>query len=53
MLIALLICNKTSNIYLDGDYGSLTVAAVKAYQKKTGLVIDGIAGKNTFAKLCD
>lgn len=52
LLQALLICNGYSNAYLDKDYGSATVSAVKSYQQKMGLVADGIAGKNTFAKLC-
>ena len=36
---------------VDGVYGSGTVAAVKAFQKKNGLTADGIAGKATFAAL--
>lgn len=52
VLQALLICNGFTSAYLDKDYGSATVFAVKSYQSKTGLVADGIAGKNTFAKLC-
>lgn len=32
---------------VDGIYGSQTVAAVKSFQKKNGLTVDGIAGKNT------
>lgn len=52
VLQALLICNGYSGAYLDKDYGSATVAAVKSYQSKKGLTVDGIAGKNTFAKLC-
>lgn len=34
-----------------GYYGNITVAAVKAFQKKNGLVADGIVGKKTFALL--
>lgn len=52
VLQALLICNGHSEAYLDKDYGSATTAAVKAYQKKKGLSVDGLAGKDTFAKLC-
>ena len=52
VLQALLICNGYSGAYLDKDYGNATTTAVKSYQKKKGLVVDGIAGKNTFAKLC-
>ena len=32
---------------VDGIYGSKTVSAVKAFQKKNGLTVDGIAGTNT------
>ena len=53
VLQALLICNGYSEAYLDKSYGSATVTAVKSYQKKNGLTVDGVAGKNTFAKLCD
>ena len=36
---------------IDGDYGSGTTAAVKAFQKKYNLTADGIAGKETLKKL--
>lgn len=32
---------------VDGIYGSKTLAAVKSFQRKNGLTVDGIAGKNT------
>ena len=32
---------------IDGIYGSQTVEAVKYFQRKNGLVVDGIAGKKT------
>lgn len=32
---------------VDGVYGSQTAAAVKYFQRKNGLSVDGIAGKNT------
>lgn len=35
----------------DGVFGAGTVAAVKAFQKLHGLTVDGIVGKNTWAKL--
>lgn len=52
VLQALLVCNKISGAYVDGAFGNKTVNAVKTYQKKKGLVVDGVAGKGTFAKLC-
>lgn len=36
---------------VDGIYGSQTKAAVVQFQKKNGLTADGIAGKNTLAKM--
>ena len=35
----------------DGDFGSATDEAVRKYQKKNGLTVDGIVGKNTWNKL--
>lgn len=36
---------------VDCDCGSKTVNAIKQFQKNNGLAVDGIVGKNTFAKL--
>jgi len=36
---------------IDGDFGKLTLAAVKAFQKSAKLVVDGIVGKLTRAAL--
>lgn len=36
---------------IDGIYGSQTLEAVKYFQRKNGLVVDGIAGKNTLAAM--
>lgn len=36
---------------VDGQFGSKTQSAVKDYQKKNGLTVDGIVGKNTWSKL--
>lgn len=36
---------------VDGVYGPQTVKAVKYFQQKNGLKVDGIAGKSTFAAL--
>ena len=38
---------------LDGAYGGATDAAVRAFQKKTGLTVDGIVGPDTWRKLFD
>lgn len=51
-LQALLVCNGYPKAYVDGSYGSGTYNSVKAYQKKKSLVVDGVAGRNTFAELC-
>ena len=39
----------TGNV--DGIYGSLTVSAVKKFQQKNGLSVDGIAGPKTLAAM--
>ncbi len=36
---------------IDGKYGSATQKAVKAFQKKNGLTVDGIAGSATLAAM--
>ena len=36
---------------VDGIYGSKTLSAVKAFQKKNGLTVDGIAGEKTLAAM--
>jgi len=36
---------------VDGSYGKATVAAVKAFQKKQGLKVDGIVGTETAKKM--
>lgn len=36
-----------AGLYIDGDFGSATEAAVKAFQQQAGLVVDGIAGSKT------
>lgn len=38
-------------LLIDGDAGTNTDAAIKAYQKANSLEVDGIAGKNTWAKI--
>lgn len=39
------------NYGADGDFGSRTDTAVRAYQKKNGLSVDGVVGQNTWGKL--
>lgn len=43
--------NIGSNNPIDGDFGSMTDAAVRAYQKKYGLIVDGVVGEQTWTKL--
>ncbi len=38
-------------IKVDGDFGDNTEAVVRAYQRKVGLVVDGVAGPKTLAAL--
>lgn len=40
-----------AGLFLDGDFGDATEAAVRAYQLKVGLVADGVAGEKTLAAL--
>ena len=40
-------------LVVDGDFGSLTHAAVLIFQKTAGLIEDGIVGANTYAKLVE
>lgn len=39
------------NLAVDGIVGDATINAIKDFQSKNGLSVDGIAGKNTFDKL--
>lgn len=52
ILQGLLICNGYSTNGFDGIFGNGTTSAVKSYQSKYGLTVDGIAGKETFYSLC-
>ena len=52
VLQGLLICNGCDTGGLDGIFGAKTEAAVRAYQSKKGLCVDGIAGRETFRALC-
>lgn len=39
------------NLDVDGDFGAKTLAALKSFQKKYGLKVDGIYGVNSNAKM--
>jgi hypothetical protein len=52
ILQALLVCNGHTSAYVDGSYGNGTVSAVKAYQKKKRITVDGVAGSGVFTTLC-
>ena len=43
--------NHGYNLKVDGAFGKLTLAAVKSYQSKNNLVVDGVVGPKTLAKL--
>ncbi|MBW8732598.1 MAG: peptidoglycan-binding protein, partial [Terrabacter sp.] len=38
---------------VDGSFGPATSSAVRAYQTRTGLVVDGVVGNNTWGSLID
>ena len=46
-----LLNNNGYNLDVDGDFGSKTQAAVKDYQQKNNLAVDGIVGTNTWGAL--
>ncbi len=46
-----LLITKGFSITADGDFGSGTAKAVKAFQEQVGLAADGIAGANTWKAL--
>lgn len=43
--------NNGYSLDVDGNFGPKTQAAVKEYQKKNNLAVDGIVGKNTWGAL--
>lgn len=53
ILQAFLICHGYDTGGFDGIFGDQTERAVKAFQRSSGLYPDGIAGKETFAKLAE
>lgn len=40
-----------AGLAVDGDFGSATAAAVRAFQTSSGLVSDGVVGKDTYAHM--
>ena len=46
-----LLNNNGYNLAVDGDFGKNTQNAVKDYQQKNGLAVDGIVGTNTWGTL--
>ena len=42
---------KGSRLDVDGDFGPLTEAAVKQFQRRTGREVDGVVGPKTWAAL--
>lgn len=51
VLQGFLICKGYNTGGLDGDFGTKTDKALRAFQSDNGLYVDGIAGKATFAAL--
>jgi len=45
------LCLHGFHIYVDGDFGPATDFAVRQFQRREGLKIDGIVGRETFARL--
>ena len=52
VLQAFLVCCGYKAAYVDGDFGNGTEEAVRAFQQRFKLKVDGIAGKETFKALC-
>jgi peptidoglycan hydrolase-like protein with peptidoglycan-binding domain len=51
VLQGFLICKGYNTGGLDGDFGTKTDKALRAFQSDNGLYVDGVAGKATFANL--
>ena len=49
--LQLILNRKGYPIVDDGDFGPLTDAAVRDFQNKNGLTVDGIVGPKTWEKL--
>lgn len=45
------LCECWYNLDIDGDFGPLTENALRDFQRRNDLEVDGIAGPATYAKL--
>jgi hypothetical protein len=45
------LCLHNFNLTIDGDFGAATEYAVRQFQERENLTVDGIVGKNSFARL--
>lgn len=45
------LCDAGYSLDIDGEFGPLTENALREFQEKTGLEVDGVAGPATYAKL--
>ncbi len=45
------LCLQGFGLKIDGDFGAATDYAIREFQKREGLKVDGIVGNNTFTKL--
>lgn len=45
------LCLHGFHIYIDGDFGPATDYAVRQFQRRKGLKVNGIVGRKTFARL--
>ena len=52
VLQGFLICKGYDTGGFDGEFGAATDKAVRSFQTKSGIAVDGIAGKQTFTELC-
>ena len=52
-LLQTLLAKDGSTLVIDGIFGIGTQSAVRAFQKKYGLEVDGIVGLKTWGKLCE
>lgn len=45
------LCLHGLNVLIDGDFGPATTHAVREFQRKKGLEVDGVVGEETFGQL--